>query len=167
MKMSRCPSWFASPTATLRADEPTGIGDPSARLKPPCPSPSRIWTWPLSGSGGEPQHVPHARMISRFPSWLLSAMTGSPAIGPTLIGEPEAILNEGGIAAFGSRSLTARTVVDTNARRIIDAMLNPFMFHLSQKRFVHLIRLDGEWIRFLPLFVSYWLEEERKRKKTE
>src|SRR5262245_7250299 len=72
-------------------------------------------------------------MMSRFPSWLLSAMTGSPAIGPTLIGEPGAILKLEDCAAFGSRSLTARTVVDNNARKIIETMLSRFMVHLSEE----------------------------------
>src|SRR5215475_5532729 len=94
-------------------------------------------------------------MMSRFPSWLLSAMTGSPAIGPTLIGEPGAILKLGDFAAFGSRSRTARTVVETVARRIIEIMLSRFIRRLSAKGFVHLIRLDGERIQFLPFFVIY------------
>src|SRR5215475_2121292 len=83
----------------------------------------------------------------------MSAMTGSPAIGPTLIGEPEAILKTGCFDSLGSGPLIARTAADANNGRIIETMLSRFMVHLSAKGFINLIRLDGECIHFLPFIV--------------
>src|SRR5262245_66329322 len=83
-------------------------------------------------------------------------MTGSPAIGPTLIGEPGAILKTAGAATFGSGSLIARTVAVTSAGRMIETMLSRYIIHLSAKRFIHLMRLDGEWTQFLPLLFGEW-----------
>jgi hypothetical protein len=91
-------------------------------------------------------------------------MTGSPAIGPTLIGEPGAILNIGGFAAFGSGSLIARTVATTSAGRMIETKLSRFIIHLSVKGCLHLIRLDGGCIQFLPFFVILQLVKEVERK---
>src|SRR5262245_38730096 len=93
-------------------------------------------------------------------------MTGSPAIGPTLIGEPGAILKTAGAATFGSGSLIARTVAVTSAGRMIETMLSRYIIHLSAKRFIHLMRLDGEWTQFLPLLFGErgrWVEDRGSR----
>jgi hypothetical protein len=78
-----------------------------------------------------------------------------------LIGEPGAILKTAGGATFGSGSLIARTVTAISPERMIETTLSRFIIHLSAKGFLHLIRLDGEWIQFLPFFVIFQPEEER------